>query len=44
MQPSLLAYGVWVWSTGTMIDDEGEGHADSCRWTESGEGRELGLD
>jgi hypothetical protein len=27
-----------------VVDGEGEGHAGSCRWTESGEGRALGLD
>jgi hypothetical protein len=38
------ACGVQVWSIGTVVDDVGEGHADSCRWTENGEGRALGLD
>jgi hypothetical protein len=27
-----------------VVNDEGEGHAGSCRWTVSGEGRALGLD
>jgi hypothetical protein len=27
-----------------MVDEKGEGHAGSCRWIESGEGRALGLD
>jgi hypothetical protein len=27
-----------------MVDGGGEGHTGSCRWTESGEGRALGLD
>jgi hypothetical protein len=44
VQPCLLACGVQVWSIGMVLDDEGEGHAGSCRWTGSGEGRELGLD
>jgi hypothetical protein len=26
-----------------VVDDEGEGHAGSYRWTESGEGRALSL-
>jgi hypothetical protein len=33
-----------VWRIGTVVDVEGEGHAGSCRWTESGKGRALGLD
>jgi hypothetical protein len=33
-----------VCSTGTVVDDEGEDHAGSCRWAKSGEGRALGLD
>jgi hypothetical protein len=36
--------GVQVWSTDTVIDDEGEGHVGLCRWTESGEVRALVLD
>jgi hypothetical protein len=35
---------VQVWSTGMVVDNEGEGHAGSCRWTGSGEGRELALE
>jgi hypothetical protein len=31
VQPYRLVCGVQVWSTGTVVDDEGEGHADSCR-------------
>jgi hypothetical protein len=27
-----------------VVDSEGEGHAGSCQWTRSGEGRALGLD
>jgi hypothetical protein len=30
VQPFQLVYGVQVWSIGTMVDDEGEGHAGSC--------------
>jgi hypothetical protein len=44
VQPSLLACGVQVWSTGTVVDDEGECHAGSYWWTRSGEGWALGLD
>jgi hypothetical protein len=33
-----------VWSTGTVVHGEGEGHACSCRWTGSNEGWALGLD
>jgi hypothetical protein len=40
----LSAYGVQVWSRETMVDGEGEGHGSSCRCTDSGEGRALGLD
>jgi hypothetical protein len=35
VQPCLSACGV-MWSTGTVVDDKGEGHAGSCRWAESG--------
>jgi hypothetical protein len=38
------ACGVQVWSIDTVVDGEGESHAGSCRWTESGEGRALRLD
>jgi hypothetical protein len=44
VQPCLSACGVQVWSTGTMVNDEGEGHACLCQWTGSGEGRALGHD
>jgi hypothetical protein len=44
VQPCWSACGVQVWSTSTVIDDEGEDHVCSCRWTESGEERALGLD
>jgi hypothetical protein len=27
-----------------MVDDEGEGHVGSCRWTRSDKGWALGLD
>lgn len=40
----LLACGAEAWSSEAVIDDEGEGHAGSCRWTGSGEGLMLGLD
>jgi hypothetical protein len=40
----LLSSGAHVWSQETVVDDEGEGHADSHRWTKSGEGRALSLD
>jgi hypothetical protein len=42
VQPYMSSCGVQVWSTGTMVDNEG--HAGSCQWTRSGEGRALGLD
>jgi hypothetical protein len=38
VQPCRLPCGVQVWSMGTVVDSEGEGHAGSCRWTGSGEG------
>jgi hypothetical protein len=31
MQLYLSACGVHVWSTSTVVDDEGEGHVGSCR-------------
>jgi hypothetical protein len=31
-------------SIGTMVDDEDEGHAGSCQWIGSSEGRALKLD
>jgi hypothetical protein len=34
----------FVWSTGRVVNNKDEGHAVSCRWTGSGEGRVLGLD
>jgi hypothetical protein len=40
----MSACGVQVWSIGTVVNNEGEGHAGSCRWTRIGEGRVLGLD
>jgi hypothetical protein len=43
-QPCLSACGVYVWSTGMMVDGERECHVGSCRWTESVEGQALGLD
>jgi hypothetical protein len=43
-QPCLSPCGIQVWSTGMVINDEGEGHAGLCRWTESGEGWVLGID
>jgi hypothetical protein len=30
VQPCRSACGVQVWSTGTVVDSEGEGHAGSC--------------
>jgi hypothetical protein len=41
-----MSVGMWcaVWSTGMVVDDKGEGHAASCRWARSGEGRAPGLD
>jgi hypothetical protein len=44
VQSCLSVYDLQVCSTGTVVDDEGEGHAGSCRWTESGERRALGHD
>jgi len=44
VQPCRSTCGVQVWSTGTVVDGWGEGHAGSCWWTGSGEGRVLGLD
>jgi hypothetical protein len=44
VQPCRSVCGVQLWSTGMMVDGEGEGHVGSCRWTESGERRALGLD
>jgi hypothetical protein len=44
VQPCLLACGMQMWNTGTVVNDEGEDHVGSCRWTWSGEGRVLGLD
>jgi hypothetical protein len=44
VQPCISVYGVQVWSTGTVVDGEVEGHAGSCWWTRSGEGRVLGVD
>jgi hypothetical protein len=43
MQPCHSAYGVQVYSLGTVLNNEGE-HAGSCRWAGSGEGQVLGLD
>jgi hypothetical protein len=40
VQPCLSACDVQVWGTGTVVDDEGEGHAGSCRWIGSDEGPE----
>jgi hypothetical protein len=42
MQPCRSACSVRVWNTGMVIDGEDEGHAGSCRWSESGEGRAHG--
>jgi hypothetical protein len=44
VQPCLSTCGVYVWIIGTVVDGEGEDHVGSCQWTESGEGRVLGLD
>jgi hypothetical protein len=44
VQPCWSTCGVQVWSIGMMFDGWGEGHAGSCWWTGSGEGRVLGLD
>jgi hypothetical protein len=38
VQSCRLACGVQVWSTCTMVDGEGEGHAGLCQWTEGGKG------
>jgi hypothetical protein len=38
VQPCRLSYGVQVWRTCTVVNDEGEGLAGSCRWTGSDEG------
>jgi hypothetical protein len=39
VKPYRSACGVQVWSIGTVVDGEGEGHMGSCRWTRSGEGQ-----
>ena len=39
-----LACGAQAWKSEAVVSGEGEGHAGSCRWTGSGEGRMLGLD
>jgi hypothetical protein len=44
MQPFLSTCGVQVRSTYMMVNGKGEGHADSCRWIGSSEGRALGFD
>jgi hypothetical protein len=44
VQLCLSAYDVQVCITRTVVDDESEYHAGSCRWARSGEGRALGLD
>jgi hypothetical protein len=44
VQPCLSACGVEVSSTSIVVDNKGEGHAGSCQWTRSGEGRALRLD
>jgi hypothetical protein len=41
LKPCQSACDVQVWSTGTVVN--GEGHAGSCRWTESDQGRALDL-
>jgi hypothetical protein len=41
---SLSLCGAQVWSLETVVNGEGKGHAGSCRWTGSSEGRALGLD
>ena len=38
----LFACGARVWSSETVVDDEGEGQAGPCRWTGSGEERMPG--
>jgi hypothetical protein len=38
VQSCRLAYGVQVWSTRTIVNGEGEGHAYSCRLIGSDEG------
>jgi hypothetical protein len=43
VQLCLSACSMYVWSTGTMVEDEGEGHVGSCRWTRSDKGWALGL-
>lgn len=43
VKPCLLDCGVQVWCIGTVVDGKGEGHVGSCRWTEIGGGRALGL-
>jgi hypothetical protein len=43
VQPCFSVCGMQVWSTGTVVDSEGEGHVGSCRWTGRGEGRALRL-
>lgn len=39
-----LTCGVQVWSSETMVDNEGEGHMGLCRWIRSSEEWTLGLD
>jgi hypothetical protein len=38
VQPCRSACSMQVWSTGMVVDVEGEGHVGSCRWTGSDEG------
>jgi hypothetical protein len=44
VQTCLSACGVQVCSLETVVDNEGDGHAGSCRWTGCGERRDLSLD
>jgi hypothetical protein len=44
VQPCQLTCGVQVWITGIVVDNEGEDHAGSCRWTRSGKGQVMGFD
>jgi hypothetical protein len=44
VQPCRSTYGVQVFSTGMVVDGEGEGHVGSCRLIRSGKGQAMGLD
>jgi len=43
MQHVSWLVGAQVWSLEVVVGGEGEGQTGLCRWTESDEGRMLGL-